>query len=117
MRQKVGKMNKYLEPPKVTFEKKKLEIPVLLDSDMSNIVKDIAQRIAKQRDDTIEKILLDMGITRDFMIAHKEDFMITDTGTVKVFSYKDKVLFTETVCMDDTNCVYKYKIYQNERVV
>lgn len=110
-------MNKYLEPPRVTFEKKNLEIPDLSDSDMSNIVKDIAQRIAKQRDDTIEKILLDMGITRDFMIAHREDFLMIDTGTVKEFSYKDKVLFTETVCMDETDYTYKYEIYQNGKVV
>lgn len=84
---------------------------------MSNIVKDIAQRIAKQRDDTIEKILLDMGITRDFMIAHREDFLMIDTEITRQFCYKNKPLFTEICCMDYAECVYKYEIYQNGKLV
>lgn len=117
-------MRKYWEPPKVKLDTKSLkDINIETNIEYLNLqdpIFNVAKELEKQRDNTINEILSNMGITKKFMIQNKDDFVMyfSSSDLVKQFFYKDIHLFDEVnVTMPgDKTFRYEYRIYFKDKI-
>ena len=83
----------------------------------SAYLKDINDLVAKRNNETIEKIMSDMGFTKEFVIGHRGDFRVIEMCGVKHYWYKTTPLFTQWMQIDSSTYTYKFLIHQKGKVV
>ena len=112
-------MRKYWEPPKVKLDTKSLkDINIETNIEYLNLqdsIFNVAKELEKQRDNTINEILNNMGITKEFISQNRDDFVMYTSNyyPARLFFYKDIHLFDEVYISmpSDQSFRYEYRIY------
>lgn len=72
-------------------------------------IEEIAKTISIQREQSLEDAFKMFGFTKDYLLKHKEEFLVVEQGNVRRYCHNDKALFDEVVEYKNDKLVVEIK--------